>query len=39
MQHEAAAAIDRPAVAVALVVDEFERAREALQAYLQDARA
>jgi signal transduction histidine kinase/CheY-like chemotaxis protein len=32
-------ALDRPAVAVALVVDEFERAREALQAYLQDARA
>ena len=32
-------ALDRPAVAVALVVAEFERARGALQAYLQGARA
>ena len=31
--------MDRPAVAVALVVAEFDRARQALQAYLQGARA
>ena len=30
--------LDRPAVAVALVVAEFERARVALQAHLQDVR-
>jgi CheY-like chemotaxis protein/two-component sensor histidine kinase len=31
--------LDRPAVAVALVVAEFERARRALQAFLESARA
>jgi len=31
--------LDRPAVAVALVVAEFERARLALEAHLQDVRA
>jgi len=31
--------LDRPAVAVALVVSEFDRARRALQAFLESARA